>query len=206
MVAGIYYNSNGMSLGLAGQFNAVKPIDVTEGTGGKFKSSELNTSYAVMSYIGFKKDKWFFLLKEMVGQNLTNMLMMGGYGVKSYDERTGGMTYTNYTTATTLVNAVYGKEFQVGVFAGISNNFGTKDKLYNFDGEASLKGLMPSMDQIFRIAPYIAYNYKNLRFVAEYEMDSADYGAGEFDFNDGLYEDTVNATYHRILLMLTYNF
>ena len=206
LVAGLYYNDNGISLGIAGQFNAIKPIDVTEGTDGKFQSDELNTSYAVMSYAGYKKDKWFFLVKELVGQNLSNMLMIGGYGVKSYDDRTGGMTYTNYTTSTTLVNVVYGTQKQLGLFAGLSTNFGTKDALYNFDGAAKTKGLMPTMKQAWRIAPYYAYNYKNLRFVAEYEIDSADYGTGTFDFSDGLYDDTVNAINHRILLMLTYNF
>lgn len=206
LVAGLYYNDNGISLGIAGQFNAIKPIDVTEGTAGKFKSDELNTSYAVMTYIGYRKDKWFFLLKEMVGQNLTNMTMIGGYGVTSVDERTGGMTYANYTTANTLVNVVYGTEFQVGIFAGITNNFGTSEELYNNEGSAITKGLMPTMKQTYRVAPYFAYNYKNLRFVAEYEIDSADYGTGNFDFSDGLYDDTVNATNHRILMMLTYNF
>uniref|UniRef100_UPI003217ACA4 hypothetical protein n=1 Tax=uncultured Draconibacterium sp. TaxID=1573823 RepID=UPI003217ACA4 len=206
LVAGLYYNSNGVSLGLAGQFNAIKPIDVTEGANGKFQTNELNTSYAVMSYAGYKKDKWFFLVKEMVGQNLANMLMMGGYGVKTFDEATGGMTYTNYTTSSTLLNVVYGTKHQIGFFGGISKNFGTSDELYNFDGEARTAGLVPTMKQVYRIAPYWAYNFKNLRFVAEYEIDSADYGTGTFDFSDGLYDDTLNATNHRILLMLTYNF
>jgi hypothetical protein len=206
LVAGLYYNSGGISLGVAGQFNAIKPIDITEGSGGKFKSDELNTSYAVMTYIGYKKDKWFFLLKEMVGQNLANMLMIGGYGAKTFDAVTGGMTYTNYTTANTLVNIVYGTTFQAGLFAGISNNYGTTDALCEVNGAAKTAGLMPAMKQVYRVAPYFAYNYKNLRFVAEYEMDSADYGTGNFNFSDGLYDDTVNATNHRILLMLTYNF
>ena len=121
-------------------------------------------------------------------------------------QQPGGMTYTNYTTSSTLVNVVYGTQKQLGFFAGLTTNFGTKDALYNFDGAAQTKGLMPTMKQVFRIAPYYAYNYKNLRFVAEYEIDSADYGTGTFDFSDGLYDDTVNATNHRILLMLTYNF
>jgi hypothetical protein len=206
LVAGLYYNSDGFSLGVAGQFNAIKPIDVTEGTAGKFQSDELNTSFAGMAYLGYRKGKLFVLAKEMVGQNLANMLMIGGYGVKSIDARTGGMTYTNYTTTNSLLNVVYGTEFQIGFFAGVSSNLGTSDELYNNNGEAITKGLMPTMDHIYRVAPYFAYNYKNLRFVAEYELDSADYGTGNFDFADGLYDDTVNATNHRILLMLTYNF
>jgi hypothetical protein len=116
------------------------------------------------------------------------------------------MTYSNYTTSSTFVNVVYGTQNQLGLFAGLTTNFGTKDALYNFDGAAKTKGLMPTMKQAWRIAPHYAYNYKNLRFVAEYEIDSADYGTGTFDFSDGLYDDTVNATNHRILFMLTYNF
>lgn len=206
LVVGLYYNNDGFSAGAAGQFNAIQPIDVTEGTNGKFQSDELNTSFAAMGYLGFRKGKWFLLAKDMIGQNLANMLMIGGYGVKSYDASTGAMTYTNYTTNTTLINAVYGTEYQIGLFAGLTTNLGTSDALHNFDGSAQVKGLMPTMKKAFRIAPYFAYNYKNLRFVAEYEIDSADYGQGNFDFSDGLYDDTVNATNHRILMMVTYNF
>jgi hypothetical protein len=89
----------------------------------------------------------------------------------------------------------------------LSTNMGTSDELYEgADGNAITKGLMPTMKSVYRIAPHFAYNFKNLRFVAEYEIDSADYGAGEFDFSDGLYDDTVNATNNRVLLMVTYNF
>lgn len=207
MVVGLYYNSNGYSAGIAGQFNTIKPIDVTEGTDGKFQSDELNTSFAAMAYLGYRKGKLFILAKEMVGQNLANMLMIGGYGVKTLDASTGGMTYTNYTTSNTLFNIVYGTEYQIGLFAGLSKNMGTGDQLYEgSDGKAITKGLMPTMKSVYRIAPHFAYNYKNLRFVAEYEIDSAEYGAGNFDFSDGLYDDTVNATNNRVLLMVTYNF
>jgi len=206
LVAGLYYNSNGFSVGVAGQFNAIQPIDITEGTNGKFQTEELNTSYAAMGYFGYKKGKLFILAKEVLGQNLANMCMVGGYGVKDYNEATGAMTYTNYTTSNSLFNIVYGSEYQVGLFTGLTVNMGTSDELHNFGGAARTLGLMPTMKQTYRVAPYFAYNYKNLRFVAEYELDSADYGSGDFDFSDGLYDDTVNATNHRILLMLTYNF
>ncbi len=206
LVAGLYYNNNGVSVGVAGQFNAIQPIDVTEGTEGSFQTEELNTSFVGMGYFGYKKGKLFILAKEMIGQNLANMLMIGGYGVKSYDAGTGEMTYTNYTTNTAFVNMYYGSKFQGGLFAGITTNLGTSDKLYNFDGAAKTAGIMPTMKQVYRVAPFFAYNCKNLRFVAEYEIDSADYGTGDFDFSDGLYEETVTATNHRVLLMVTYNF
>ena len=107
----------------------------------------------------------------------------------------------------TLFNITYGAEYQVGFFAGLSTNLGTSEALYQgADGKAILKGLMPTMKSVWRVAPHFAYNYKNLRLVAEYEIDSANYGKGNFNFSDGLYDDTVNATNHRLLLMVTYNF
>ncbi len=216
MVAGLYYNANGFSGGIAGQFNAIKPIDIVspednpdtdfDESGMKFQTNELNTSLAAMAYFGYKKDKLFILAKGLVGQNLVNMLIIGGYGVKDYNQNTGEMKYTNYTSYTSLLNMVYGTDVQIGFFAGLSGNLGTADELYNFNGASKTKGLMTNMKQCYRIAPYIAYNHKNLRFVAEYEIDSADYGTGTFDFSDGLYDNTVNATNHRLLLMVMYNF
>jgi len=203
LVAGLYYNSNGFSGGVAGQFNAIQPIDVTDMN---YKTDELNTSLAAMAYLGYKKDKLFILAKGLVGQNLVNMLIIGGYGVKDYNTTTGEMTYTNYTSYTSLFNLVYGTEYQFGFFAGVSGNLGTADELYNFNGAAKTAGLVTNMQQCYRIAPYFAYNYKNLRFVVEYEFDSADYGTGTFDFSNGLYDDCVCATNNRLLLMVMYNF
>ncbi len=222
LVAGLYYNSNGFSGGVAGQFNAIQPIDVVspleddpntsvDETKLVYKTDELNTSLAAMAYFGYKKDKLFILAKGLVGQNLANMLIIGGYGVTDYNEKTGEMKYTNYTSYTSLFNLVYGTKYQFGFFAGLSGNLGTADKLYEFeDGSAKTAGLVvsmkTSMKQCYRVAPYFAYNYKNFRFVAEYEIDSADYGTGNFDFSNGLYDNSVNATNNRLLLMVMYNF
>ena len=88
-----------------------------------------------------------------MGQNLVNMLIIGGYGVKDYNTTTGEMTYTNYTSYTSLFNLVYGTEYQFGFFAGVSGNLGTADELYNFNGAAKTAGLVTNMQQCYRIAP-----------------------------------------------------
>ncbi|MCD6354900.1 MAG: hypothetical protein J7L95_05060 [Prolixibacteraceae bacterium] len=204
LVAGLYYNSNGWSAGIAGQFNAIQPIDVTD-LG--YKTDKLNTSYIGMGYFGYRKDKLFLLAKGLIGQNMVNLTMPGGYGVKEYDSTTGEMEYTDYTDYSTLFNLVYGTEYQIGIFGGVLGSLGTADPLYDFGEEgAKIIGLVPTMKNVYRVSPHFAYNYKNFRFVAEYEMTSADYGKGNFDFSDGLYDGTVNATNNRILLMVMYNF
>ena len=208
MVLGIYYNTNGFSMGVAGQFNSVKPIDVTTGSDGlKHITNELNNSLIGMGYFGYKKDKLYILVKGLVGQNMVNLTMFGGYGVKDYNTTTGAMTYTNYNNYTALFNIVYGKTVQFGLFTGIAGNMGTSDPLYNFtDSGAKIAGLLANIQNVYRVAPHISYNVKNLNFVLEYEMTSADYGSGTFNFDDGLYAEKVNATNNRLFLMVMYHF
>lgn len=203
LVAGINLSEGAVTAGIYGQFNAIQPIDKTSMG---YVTNELNTSLVGMAYMAYKKNKLYVLVKGLYGQNMANMLMLGGYGAKTFNTSTGEMTYTNYNNYSTFFNLVYGQKVQLGLFGGISGNLGTTDALYDFDGSAKIAGLATSIQSMSRATTYLAYNIKNLRFVAEYEMTSADWGAGNFDFSDGLYDETNNATNHRLLLMVMYNF
>ena len=203
LVIGINHSNGAVTAGIAGQFNAIQPMSITDMG---YVTEELNTSLVGMAYLAYNKDKLYMLAKGLYGQNMANMLMLGGYGAKTYDSATGEMTYTNYNNYSALFNLVYGTKVQLGLFAGIAGNLGTVDPLYNFDGVAKIAGLATSLKNMSRASTYLAYNIQNMKFVAEYEITSADWGAGEFDFSDGLYEDTNNATNHRFLLMVMYNF
>ncbi len=209
MVLGLYYTTKTFTTGIAGQFNAVKPIDVTQNpiTGEKYVTNELNKSFAGMAFLGYKKDKLYILAKGLVGQNMVNLTMFGGYGVKDFDYKTGAMTYTNYNNYSALFNIVYGKKVQIGLFTGISGNMGTSDPLYKFeDGKPKIAGMLTSIKNTYRVSPHLTYNIKNMSFIAEYEMTTAEYGGGTFNFADGLYSDKVSVTNNRLLLVLMYNF
>jgi hypothetical protein len=49
-------------------------------------------------------------------------------------------------------------------------------------------------------------NIQKLRFVAEYEITTADYGTGGLDFADGTYSETHRATNNRLSLSMVYAF
>jgi hypothetical protein len=66
--------------------------------------------------------------------------------------------------------------------------------------------MLTTIKNVYRVSPSISYNVKNISFVAEYELTSAEYGKGNFNFTDGLYDDKVTATNNRILLMMMYHF
>ena len=202
------FSNEGFTAGATIQHNSILPIDRTSGLDEKYYvTNKLNNSSAALAYIQFKTDKFKVLAKSVYGQNLANLTMLGGYGVKSIDKVTGAYEYTNYTHSASYVNMVYGKTYQLGVFAGFTKNLGTSDDLATMaDGSVLIAGLATKIQTLYRIAPHVSYNVKKFKLALEYEMTSADYGTGDINLSNGLYDASINATNHRVLLTTTYLF
>ncbi|HKK80717.1 MAG TPA: hypothetical protein VJ909_00630 [Prolixibacteraceae bacterium] len=203
MVVSATFRGENITLGAAGQHNTIQPIDKTTIAEDTYITNEMNTSMAAMAYAQYKSNKFKFLAKSIYGQNLANLTMLGGYGVKSVDENTGAYTYTNYNHLMTYINAVYGKKHQVGVFAGMTQNLGTSDPLVE---NTPTIGLLTSIQNMNRVSLHYAYNFKNFRFVGEYERTTAAYGAGTMNSADGLYANSVSVTNNRLIFVMMYMF
>lgn len=201
------YKNKNFAAGIGALYNQIKPRMTNTGIDGLFKSEEFIAGKGLMAYAKFTQNKFSIMSKTYYGQNLAHLCLLGGYGVSSLDKRTGAETYTNYTNYTTMVNAVYGKKWQAGILVGFGDNLGTSNPLYN-DGSNKPKtyGLLQNVKGIFRVSPSIALNVSKLRLVAEYELTTADYGSGEFDFSNGLYNDTHKTVNNRLNLMMMYFF
>jgi hypothetical protein len=215
MVANIEHNNGGFTIGAGASLKYILPTLYTvEKVAGKdLKKYVSDDKVQAVSFVGYSQytRKMFTIkAKAVVGQNMTHLNIPGGYGVKSLNETTGAMTYTPYNSMTGFVNAVYGKKYQAGIFAGYMKNMGTKDALYNFGTEASpstvTPGLLPNIASVYRVAPSFALNVSKLRFMLEYELTSAKYGTGSIDVTDGLFNQSVEATNNRVQLMLMYSF
>ena len=215
MVVNIELNNGGFTLGAGTSLKYILPtqytIELTPGKDSKkFVSNEKLQSLSFVGYSQYVKKMFTIRAKTVIGQNMTHLNIPGGYGVKSVDPATGAMTYTPYNSLTSFVNAIYGKRYQIGIFAGYMKNLGTKDALYNFGSTSTpvvvTPGLLPQIASIYRIAPSIACNISKLRLVFEYELTSAAYGKGTIEVSDGLYGSTTDITNHRGLLMLMYSF
>ena len=201
------YNKNGLTIGAGAEIKRIKPRMTVTGTDGKFNANEYLTSTGFMAYLKHKSDRFTLIAKGYYGQNMTHLTFLGGYGVATRNEATGEETYTNYTNYTTLLSAEYGKKWQVGMMLGYGGNLGTSDPLYDDgSGKGIVAGLLPNVQDLARVAPHVALNVSKIRLVAEYEMTTANYGVGGFDFSDGLYSDTHQATNHRFIVMMMYVF
>ena len=209
LVLAAEYNKNGLTLGAGAELKRIKPSMTTTGEDDKkYKSNEYLTSTGFTAYLKYQSEKFMLTTKGYYGQNMTHLTLLGGYGVASKDEATGAETYTNFSNYTSLLNMEYGKKWQVGLLLAYGANLGTSDALYksNATGKAITAGLLPNVMNHARVSPHLALNVSKIRLVAEYEMTSANYGIGEMDFSDGLYDETHLTTNHRLSLMMMYFF
>lgn len=215
MIANIELNKGGFTLGAGASLKYIKPTLYTVEMSAKkdekkYVSDDLLKATSFVGYAQYTKNKFTIKAKAVWGQNMTHLNVPGGYGVKSIDAATGAMSYTPYNSLTSFINAVYGKKYQIGFFGGYMKNCGTADALYNFGTATSpvvvTPGLVPNVASVYRVAPHFAANISKLRLVFEYELTSASYGKGTISVKDGLYNSSVDATNHRLQLMLMYSF
>ena len=211
LIANIELNNGGLTLGAGSSLKYIRPTLYTVGSDAKkYVSDQLLQSLSFVGYGQYVKNMFTIRAKAVLGQNMTHLNIPGGYGVKTVDITTGAMTYTPYNSLTSFINVVYGKKYQVGIFAGYMKNLGTADALYNFGNPTApstvTPGLVPQIASIYRVAPHFALNVSKLRLVLEYELTSAKFGTGNINVSNGLYATGVDATNNRVQLMLTYSF
>lgn len=138
----------------------------------KYSTSERINSYSGMLYIKFQRTKLIVKTKGMLGQNLTEHLLPGGYAVSSLDSISGKETYTPTNHLFLFANITYGKEFQVGLFLGYAKNFGTNN---NFIKDRYFSRAM-DIDYIYRCSPSISYAIDRFQISTELEYTAAAFG------------------------------
>ena len=190
-----------------------KTANWISGVGFDTKTIKINndnlSSFSGVFYSQYINNSFQAKVKILVGENMSDHLMMGGYGISGYDISTRHTDYTNFNTLSSWINIAYGKIVQVGVFSGISQNLGTNKTLmsslsgYTAYGYGFSATSQSQIDGIFRIAPFVAYNISNIKLALEYELTNATYGIIE---NTGRVKDPYSVTNHRALVSLCYNF
>lgn len=183
------------------------------GVGFDTKTLKINdeslTSGSAVAYTQYVDNKLQFKAKAIYGQNLSDHLMIGGYGI-SNQSTTNEIVYTNFNTLSSWLNIVYGTKVQAGIFMGISQNLGT-NKTLNIDAAKKITAYgygfyadsQQLMDRLYRVAPHITYNLSNFKLGFEYELTSADYGNIRCN---GRVENSAAVTNHRATATISYIF
>ena len=194
----------------------------TNGIGVDYKTITPDTkqvsSLSAVAYSQYVNSKFQLKGKVIYGQNLSDQLMVGGYGVSKFAaDSTTAISYTNFNTVNTWVNAVYGSKLQVGLLLGLSQNLGTSELLdikkggkftnygYGFYdvNDANNKTQQQMIDRLYRIAPNVTYNLQNVKFGIEYDFTAASYGSIQ---RDGSVMNPYTVSNNRILISMMYLF
>lgn len=125
------------------------------------------TNTAFIGYMKAKLGSATFKLEGIYGENMTDLLSIGGMA----EDTSGGYTYNK--TLSIWGELSGGKDnIEWGIFSGYTNNDGFKDAV-----SGTIYGLAPTMDHAFRVAPRIGWKSGKMKIGLEVEYTSAQYGA-----------------------------
>ncbi len=186
------------------------------------KVNDRLTTVSPFAYLQYKKGDFSFKAKTIFAESGEHMNMYGGYGVKGVNAD-GSYSYTPIRHSTTWISLVYGgkvgaqedkhpQKLQGILFGGYVKNFGTKEALYDLDGDGKFtksefyNPRSAAMNQMWRLSPTLLYSVGKFQLGLEYEITSVQYGDGKLD----AYALSTNGlhwiTNHRVQLMTKYNF
>lgn len=193
LYAGAEYKANGWLAGAGVELLSMKPRTESKVSDKTYKVDERITTLSYEAHVKYSNDAWFVAAKSVLGANLTQTSMLGGYGIKAKDERTGELEYTPIRVSSSWLNVVYGKRWKPGIFAGYVKNLGTPDALVS----TQLCGTGTDVDRIVTAGAELTYNVSHWKFGVEYTYTSAAYGS--LDKSDGTIVNTHSIGNNRIV-------
>lgn len=186
----------------------------TSGIGVETKTLKINhqklRSASAEIHSQYVNDQFQIKAKGMIGQNMSDHLMIGGYGVKGRDAKYNEDIYTNLNTASSWINIVYGTKLQANIFAGISENLGSVSPLTQTSmGQFTTYGLgfyneqQQLLQTLQRLSGGLCYHLSNFMVGIEYEFTDAKYGRIN---NKGLIDNPYYVNNQRATVSVSYFF
>jgi hypothetical protein len=170
----IQFRPGNFLFGAAIDYKCIQPrisVDTALTGGLNYLTNEKLNSYAGMAYFKYQKHKFLVKGKAIYGQNLSENIMPGGYGVSNINSVTGFEEYTPFNHVYTWANVVYGDQTKFGLFVGYTKNLGARDPI-----AGKTYGLALDIDYFYRITPTISHKIKNFLLAVELECTVAAYG------------------------------
>ena len=200
LALGLDYKANGWIVGAGIDLLSIAPRTKATGDDGSiYKVDERLTTVSYEAHVKYQKDKLFFAAKSVLGSNFTHTSMLGGYGIKSENAKTGEREYTPFRNSSNWINIVYGKKWKPGIFVGYIKNLGTADEMIS----STVYGTGTNIDELWTGTFELTYNVPHWKIGAEYNYTSALYGTTQ---KDGKVKDTHAVGNNRLVLSATYSF
>lgn len=164
-------NGKNFLAGIGGGYKQVVPrIE----TGFGYTTDEAVSSFNSIAFLKIKTSPVTFKMEGIYGQNLPDVLSIGGFAeTEVIDAARGIMGYSPLTTMSAWMDIhTNGKKFQFGIFGGYTKNLGSENDIVG-----AVYGLGTNIESQYRVSPRIIYNAGPVRFAFETEYTNASYGA-----------------------------
>jgi len=170
------------------------------------KTDETIGSYNFQAFAKFTTDPVIVKVEGIYGENLSHLVMIGGYGAVDDPAIEYDYSYTNLRTLSLWSEVVTNFDaFNGGIFFGYSQNLGASEDFFSLSTPALSYARGESLHSIMRISPRVQYTSGKLTFILEHMFTSAIYGE-TFDAK-GKADDKADPTMnHRIQLGAKYSF
>lgn len=204
MYIGGEYKDENLTMGLGLDWKSILPERYITNLFVKTINYKTLETTSAMLFAKYESSQMNVRFKTILGQNLSDHSMIGGYAITSNHEYIPFDTWANYLGVT------YGKTVQGGLFLGYTENLGSHKKINHvnsFYGFGIDKANDPIDEKIvksvFRITPTITYKYKQWVMGAELEHTVAEWGSRK---QNGDIQSLENVSNNRINAILTFNF
>lgn len=163
-------------LGASAGYKWLTPRLVTDST---YKTTETIGQYLVSGFVMGKIGTTVIKSEVVYGENLTHLLMIGGYGMKTPETPIVDNDY-EYTSLKTLSSWIdiqhsFGKT-SIGLFAGYSKLYGANDNYTSLEISKVKYYRNDDINYIYRLSPRISYKQENITLAFEYMLTAAIYG------------------------------
>ncbi len=168
------------------------------------KTNETIGSFNIAANAKLSFDPLTLKLEGIYGQNLTNFVMIGGYGATDNPIVEDDYSYTNINTMSFWSDISVNFDFlEAAIFAGYSSNLGAGGDYYSLAGYTRGENIQ----YLFRVSPRVVIKSGKVDFGLEYMMTGAAYGTLDTVDPDYSFEDTEKPTINnRIIFAARYKF
>ena len=195
---GADYKNGGFLAGAGIEMISLKPRTQSVVEDEVYKVDERVTALSYEVHMKYTSPLWYVAAKSILGSNLTQVSMLGGYGVKSTDARTGEQEYSPNRNSSSWLNIAYGKKWKPAVFLGYMKNLGTSDEI------SKMYGTGTNVDQLVSTSAELTYNVPHWKLGVEYNLTSAWYGS--MKSSNGKIIDTHSVSNNRLVATVLFMF
>ena len=173
----MHYKASDMVAGAGLAYKNIVPRLVTDQG---YKTEEKVSGLTGIAFVKLTLKPVTIKVEAVSGQNTADVLNISGYAVEEIDLANDHRSYMPLRNMSLWTDIhTNGDDFQVGVFAGYTENLGTKEAI---DNQEIIYGLGTDIVSLYRISPRILFNSGKMRFGLEGEYTSATFGSS-FDKN-----------------------